>query len=127
MDDMQARLYATTDAQVWARDFCETAKKLGHDLDEAWMVGWFANAIENAKDHQGRKSLKNLKDIVDTQCTDGNWNYDPYMRGMANGLLLAQSVLDGQTPEFKEAPPEYLCDRPAIEGAPTAETCGQEI
>lgn len=40
-------------AMNWARAFCATAKKLGHDLGddaEGWMVGWFANAIECAQD-----------------------------------------------------------------------------
>lgn len=39
------------DASKWAAAFCQTAKKLGHgDIDEGWMIGWFANAIENACD-----------------------------------------------------------------------------
>ena len=33
------------DAAKWAAAFCETAKKHGHDLDEGWMIAWFANAI----------------------------------------------------------------------------------
>jgi len=35
------------DAQKWAAAFCQTAEKLGHHgIDEGWMIGWFANAIE---------------------------------------------------------------------------------
>ena len=34
------------DARDWARDFRETAKSLGYcDMDEGWLIGWFANAI----------------------------------------------------------------------------------
>jgi hypothetical protein len=38
------------DAVKWAAAFCETAKDQGHDIDEGWMIGWFANAIECAHD-----------------------------------------------------------------------------
>ncbi|MEO0975982.1 MAG: hypothetical protein AAFY24_01935 [Pseudomonadota bacterium] len=39
-------LLSTTDAAVWAREFCATAESLGHkDIDESWMIGWFANAM----------------------------------------------------------------------------------
>jgi hypothetical protein len=37
------------DASKWATAWCQTAKKLGHgEIDEGWMIGWFANAIENS-------------------------------------------------------------------------------
>ena len=39
------------DASKWAAAFCQIAKKLGHgDIDEGWMIGWFANAIEHSSD-----------------------------------------------------------------------------
>lgn len=35
------------DAAKWAAAFCQHAEKLGHPgLDEGWVLGWFANAIE---------------------------------------------------------------------------------
>ena len=41
----------------WAEAFCQHAKKLyGLDIDEGWMIGWFANAIEHSHDvRTGRK------------------------------------------------------------------------
>ena len=48
-------LHATTDGGVWAREFCDIAKKNGHDLDEGWVIGWMANAIECGRTH-GRHS-----------------------------------------------------------------------
>jgi hypothetical protein len=37
------------DASKWATAWCQTAKKLGHgDIDEGWMICWFANAIEGS-------------------------------------------------------------------------------
>lgn len=38
------------DAAKWAAAFCAIAKKQGHDIDEGWMIGWFANAIEHSSD-----------------------------------------------------------------------------
>lgn len=39
------------DARDWAAAFCKTAGKLGHlGIDEAWMVGWFANALMRGYD-----------------------------------------------------------------------------
>jgi len=33
--------------------------------------------------------INDLKNIVEVQCSKGNYDYDAYMKGMANGLLLA--------------------------------------
>lgn len=35
-----------TDAAKWAAAFKQTATKLGYsDMDEGWLIGWFANAM----------------------------------------------------------------------------------
>jgi len=55
-----ARLFETTDAMVWAKEWCIVARKLEYlgkpVIDEGWMVGWFANAIEVGRD-AGRRSV----------------------------------------------------------------------
>ena len=58
--------------------------------------------------------LEDLQDLIDIQLSDGNWNANGYMHGMANGMILSQSVLDlSNTPDFKEAPEGgYLDDLP---------------
>lgn len=39
-----------TDAAKWAAEFRQTAIRLGYgDMDEGWLIGWFANAIEHAR------------------------------------------------------------------------------
>lgn len=38
------------DASKWAAAFCEIARAKGLDIDEDWMIGWFANAIEHSQD-----------------------------------------------------------------------------
>lgn len=60
------------------------------------------------------KAIESLKDLLKVQCADGNWNYDPYMHGMANGMILALSLFEGGTPDFLEAPEEWLEDNPDL-------------
>lgn len=47
--DTLARL--SDDATKWAAEFRATAISLGYsDMDEGWLIGWFANAIEHSGD-----------------------------------------------------------------------------
>ncbi|MBT7082056.1 MAG: hypothetical protein HN929_11450 [Chloroflexi bacterium] len=59
--------------------------------------------------------VEKLRGVKNVQCTHGNWDYDPYMRGMANGLILAVSVLDDTQPEYLDAPTQWLRDLPKSE------------
>lgn len=51
-----------------------------------------------------------LDDLIAVHCADGNWNYDQYMHGLANGLLLAKAVLNSREPEYLEAPKTWKKD-----------------
>lgn len=42
--------YMGDDAAKWAAEFCKIARDHGHHLDEGWVIGWFANAIEHSND-----------------------------------------------------------------------------
>lgn len=55
-----------------------------------------------------KTALKTLHDILAIQKSDGNWDFDPYMHGMLNGLVLAESAMTGEEPEFREAPPKWI-------------------
>jgi hypothetical protein len=52
--------------------------------------------------------MEQLKEAVKIQCSEGNYNFDPYMHGMANGLILALAIMDGTEPEFLNAPEQWL-------------------
>ena len=56
-----------------------------------------------------KEALKRLEEIIQVQCSDGNWNYNSYMHGLANGLLVAKSVLT-EDYELKtlDAPDKWL-------------------
>lgn len=62
-----------------------------------------------------RNSIKTLREMKDVQCSDGNWNYDPYMHGMANGMIFALSMFDDKAPEYLQAPKQWLRDLPDTE------------
>jgi hypothetical protein len=55
------------------------------------------------------KKIEKLQTLIDVQYD--SYDYDPYMLGMYNGMVLAMSVLDGKEPEFMEAPEVWGCDR----------------
>ncbi len=51
MDGPELLAYCRDDGMKWAQAFNHTAKKLGYsEMDEGWLLGWFANAIENSWD-----------------------------------------------------------------------------
>jgi hypothetical protein len=56
--------------------------------------------------------INTLREIVNIQGWDGNWNYDPYMHGLYNGLEFALSIMEKRDPVFKEAPEVWLSDIP---------------
>lgn len=64
-----------------------------------------------------KDSIQQLRDVTVIQKSDGNWNHDPYMHGMANGLELALAIMEGREPEYLDAPDQWLADKPA---SPTA-------
>jgi hypothetical protein len=50
-----------------------------------------------------------LRKTTDMACQDGNWDYDSYMHGYANGLLLACKIILGEG-DFLNPPAAYLKD-----------------
>lgn len=50
-ESVAAKLHATTDASVWAREFVRIVVETepGVTVDFGLMVGWFANAIETGR------------------------------------------------------------------------------
>lgn len=49
------------------------------------------------------QKVKALDDVTAVATSHGNAYADEYMRGMANGLLLAQSIFKGEEPKYLEA------------------------
>ena len=53
------------------------------------------------------QSLENCKKIA---CSNGNYDYSRYLHGMANGIIFAISVINGEDPEYLSAPEKFLED-----------------
>ena len=53
---------------------------------------------------------EDIENLVRIATSDGNWNYDPYLHGMANGMLLIQSIVNNTDPIYLEAPDDWLKD-----------------
>lgn len=50
--DYDMSIHTNPDAKAWAKLFMETWAQLGKpEPDEAWMLGWFANAMMAMHDH----------------------------------------------------------------------------
>jgi hypothetical protein len=68
--------------------------------------------------------INKLRDLRDAQGFHGNWNFDPYMHGLYNGLELALATLENREPVYKSAPDRWLADIPT---PPAAEpTIGEQ-
>lgn len=52
------------DASRWAAAFCQIAKTKGLEIDEGWMITWFANAIEQSADVRRWRSEPPTKPIL---------------------------------------------------------------
>src|ERR1035437_8064094 len=49
-----------------------------------------------------------IEDLIKIQSTNGNWNYSEYMYGLLNGLIVANSVIDGTEANFPKKPGKWL-------------------
>lgn len=67
-----------------------------------------------------------LRKVHAIQGDNGNWNYDPYMHGMFNGLELALAIMEKREPNYKEAPKKWLIDIPMPKSEPVPSEGGDE-
>jgi hypothetical protein len=70
-----------------------------------------------------QQRIKKLEELVEIQCSHGNWDFDPYMHGMANGMILALSIMKNEEPKYMSAPDTWLnsIPDPIAEVEPTNE------
>lgn len=55
-----------------------------------------------------KEKIEELREMKEIQGQDGNWNYDPYMLGLYNGLESALAILEDRNPEYRQAPEKWL-------------------
>lgn len=66
-------------------------------------------AVRALKALSGRVAKAN--EMLAVQGDNGNWNYDPYMHGLYNGMEFAIALVEGREPAFRSSPDEWLRDR----------------
>ena len=88
----------------------------GFEYDVMYKAAKYIEYLE----HTINKRTKEITVVTDIQTSEGNWNHDPYMHGMANGLLLAKSIMAGSKVDFLDPPEEWgkdkTCEPLATEG-----------
>lgn len=52
------------DARDWAKAFCKIAKEKGLEIDEAWMVSWFANALMRGHDEAVGRAGRETREFI---------------------------------------------------------------
>ena len=55
---------------------------------------------ENLQPTAVENRIKQLKEVTKTQCLKGNYDANEYMRGMANGLILAEAIMEDKEPIY---------------------------
>lgn len=92
----------------------------------AWY-GWQARALLQAAPQPAVQpdTVARIRDIRDVQGEHGNWNLDPYMHGLYNGLEMALCIAEDRDPVFRGKPPEgWMGGRAATQAEPPAQTSG---
>lgn len=54
------------------------------------------------------KAVQDLERLVALASSDGHYNFDEYLYGMANGMILALAVLKDEEPQYLDRPSEWL-------------------
>jgi len=55
--------------------------------------------------------IPKMREMLDVQGSDGNWNYDRYMHGMYNGMEYMLAMVESREPVFREATKNWLSKR----------------
>lgn len=87
---------------------CSRCERLERSLD---------SVLEQAHDMEGQYKtlLGSAQHLLDLQGADGNWDYDPYMLGMYNGMELLLSLMECREPEFRDPPDTWGANNPEAE------------
>ncbi|SES02868.1 hypothetical protein [Salipaludibacillus aurantiacus] len=62
------------------------------------------------------EETKVMKEMLDIQGSDGNWNYNEYMHGMYNGMEYMLAMTEGREPVFRSAPETWIKDKTFTDG-----------
>lgn len=58
-------------------------------------------------DRELLKLTTKMRQMLEVQGRSGNWDFDPYMHGMYNGMESMLSLVENREPAYREAPSEW--------------------
>lgn len=70
--------------------------------------GFGHTGVKQMKKSKFKNAFKELRYIIEIQGQDKMWNYDHYMLGFYNGLILAQSIFTKEEPKYRELNKEEI-------------------
>lgn len=71
---------------------------------------WYDEAKAQLEAYE--KAIEATHEVMRVQGADGNWNNDPYMHGLYNGMEMIRSMFEAGPAEFRDAPEKWGCDEP---------------
>lgn len=71
------------------------------------------NNLMTAKDYESL--IKQLEDLTEVACEKGTVDHDPYLHGMANGMIFALSLMQDSEPYYINPPDFYQSELDALD------------
>jgi hypothetical protein len=84
-------------------EYVNSGRLVSHVEDKITLI---AIAEDSEKAHfltNAANAVHKINEVAAVQTQPGNGHYDHYMRGMANGLILAQSIVNNEEPDYIDA------------------------
>lgn len=78
--------------------------------DRIYSKGFKWTPFVRVRRRKRKTGIEKMREMLGVQGANGNWNYDPYMHGMYNGMEFMMSLAEGREPIFREAPEKWLSD-----------------
>ena len=69
-------------------------------------IAMLQEMLKEVNEHH-KHLLEGIEAVIKVQKYDGNWNYDPYMHGLLNGMLFIQSMVESKPYEPYKAPKKW--------------------
>jgi hypothetical protein len=90
----------------------DALEDVADDAEESHKTVAAIEAIRARLAQPEPEPVAKMRELLEVQGCDGNWNFDPYMQGMFNGMEMMMSLVDGRDPAFRKAPDKWLYTAP---------------
>lgn len=58
-----------------------------------------------------KKKKKDIQNVHNIACSNGNWNHNQYMHGMANGIICVKAIIDDEEPVYLDPPDAWISEK----------------